>query len=102
MVRAVQHATSTLPVVALSGEPVGAGLVARLARPGGNITGVSLQNPQYSVKWLELWKEAVPNLQRVAVLWNPNNPTVALEIEAMRKAAPAFGLELAIDHYRDC
>jgi putative tryptophan/tyrosine transport system substrate-binding protein len=94
--RAVQHATSTLPVVAITGEPVGAGLVRSLTRPGGNITGVALQNPEYSVKWLELLKEAVPNLQRVAVLWNPNNPTVALEIEAMRKAAPVLGLELSI------
>src|SRR5215469_391462 len=94
--RAVQHATSTLPVVAITGDPVGAGLVRSITRPGGNITGVALQNPEYSVKWLELLKEAVPNLQRVAVLWNPNNPTVALEIEAMRKAAPALALELAI------
>src|SRR5262249_46658035 len=63
-----------------------AGLVRSITRPGGNITGVGLQNTEYSVKWLELLKEAVPNLQRVALLWNPNNPTVALEIDAMRKA----------------
>ena len=86
--------TSTVPIVIQSGDPVGAGLVASLAHPGGNITGTSILSGDYSVKWLELLQEAVPRLRRVAVLWNPDNAVVAREVESMRSAAPSQGLEL--------
>ena len=89
-----QRLTSAVPIVSLSGDPVGAGLVASLAHPGGNVTGLSLLSGEYSEKWLELLKEALPNLHRVAVLWNPDNPSMAAEMERMRKVAPGLGLEL--------
>jgi len=92
--RIAQRATSKVPIVMMSGDPVGAGLVASLARPGGNITGLSLLSGEYSAKWLQLLKEAVPKLKRVGVLWNPDNPAIAREAEQMRRAAPALGLEL--------
>jgi putative ABC transport system substrate-binding protein len=92
---AAKRATTTIPIVFQSGDPVGAGLVASLARPGGNLTGVSLLSGDYSRKWLELLKEAVPRLHRVTVLWNPDNPVIAREVEQMRQAADRLNLELA-------
>ncbi len=72
---AAKNATRTIPIVmASSGDPVGTGLVASLARPGGNITGLSSLNWELEGKRLELLKEVVPGLSRVAVLWNPGNP----------------------------
>jgi ABC-type uncharacterized transport system substrate-binding protein len=91
---AAKHLTTTVPIVFQSGDPVGAGLVASLSRPGGNLTGLSLLSGDYSRKWLELLKEAVPTLHRVAVLWNPDNPVIAMELEQMRQAATALSLEL--------
>ena len=92
-IRAAQHATTTLPIVmAVSGDPVGAGLVASLARPGGNITGLSSRAPEVSGKRLELLKEAVPTLSRVAALWHRDAPGgVFTETQA---AAQALGLQL--------
>jgi ABC-type uncharacterized transport system substrate-binding protein len=92
---AAKHATTSVPIVIQSGDPVGAGLVASLSRPGGNITGTSILSGDYSIKWLELLKEAVPLVHRVAVLWNPDNPVIAGEVDAMRAAAPRFGLDVA-------
>jgi putative tryptophan/tyrosine transport system substrate-binding protein len=93
---AAKKATDTIPIVMLNtGDPVGLGLVASLARPGGNVTGLS-----YSVgletfgKGLELLKEAVPDLHRVAVLSNPANPAHALAIKNIEIAARALRLEL--------
>ena len=72
---AAKQATATIPIVmASSGNPVGTGIVASLARPGGNITGSASLNPDLEGKRLELLKEIVPNLSRVAVLSNPQNP----------------------------
>jgi len=93
--RAAKRATATVPIVFTSGDPVGAGLVASLSRPGGNLTGISLLSGEYSRKWLALLKEAVPALHRVAVLWNPDNPVIAMEVEQMRPAAAGLSLELA-------
>ena len=71
-IRAAQHATTTIPIVmAISGDPVGAGFVASLARPGGNITGLSFMQPETSRKRLEFLQEATPTLSHVAVLWDP-------------------------------
>jgi len=92
--QAAQHATSTLPIVALMGDPVEMGLVASLARPGGNLTGVSGQTAEVSGKLLELLKEAVPQASRVAVLWNAANPGKVLEWQETQRAAQALGVTL--------
>ena len=85
---AAKSATSTIPIVmAVVGDPVGTGLVGSLARPGGNITGMSLMTPELSAKRLALLKEAVPNVGRVAVLLNPGNRTSPLYPEMFQNAA---------------
>jgi putative ABC transport system substrate-binding protein len=92
--RAAQHATTTLPIImAVSGDPVGAGLVASLARPGGNITGLSSRAPEVSGKRLELLKEAVPTFSRVAALWHRDAPAGPYVTET-QAAAQALGLQL--------
>ena len=73
-VRALKKATKTVPIVSTSGDPVRAGFVASLARPGGNITGLANLTPELAGKRLELLKQALPQVSRVAVLWNPDNP----------------------------
>jgi putative ABC transport system substrate-binding protein len=83
-----------VPIVCVTGDPVSLGLVASLSRPGGNVTGLSLLSNDYSAKWLELLKEAVPKLDRIAVLWNPDNPATAQEMEHMREAARSLALDL--------
>jgi putative ABC transport system substrate-binding protein len=93
---AAKHQTTTVPIVFVSADPVGAGLVASLAHPGGNLTGVSVLSGDYAQKWLELFKEAAPHARRIAVLWNLDNPAVAKQVEQMRQAAPGLGIELAI------
>jgi putative tryptophan/tyrosine transport system substrate-binding protein len=76
--QAAKKATGTIPVVmSNTGDPVGAGIVANLARPGGNITGLSLLATELSAKRLELLKETLPKLARVAVLWNPSQSAYA-------------------------
>src|SRR5215831_6361427 len=97
---AAQHATQTIPIVmTAASDPVGAGLVASLAQPGGNITGLSSLGPELSGKRLELLKEVVPGLTRVAFLWNPMYPANAVwpEIQA---AAHALGLRLHAQEVR--
>jgi ABC-type uncharacterized transport system substrate-binding protein len=72
---AVKRATTTIPVVMIAaGDPVGSGLVPNLARPGGNITGTSLNSPELAGKRLQLLKEILPGISAVAVLWNETNP----------------------------
>jgi putative ABC transport system substrate-binding protein len=93
---AAQRATSTVPIVMLTGDPIGAGLVASLAHPGANITGLSLLSGDYSAKWLELLKEAVPKLGRVAVLSNPDNPQIVRMVESLRQVAQALDLEIVV------
>jgi putative ABC transport system substrate-binding protein len=91
---AVKRATDTIPIVfASAGDPVARGLVSSLARPGGNITGVTILAPELSGKRLELLKETVPRLSRVAVLSNPANP-VSRSSKEFEAAAPALGLTL--------
>jgi putative ABC transport system substrate-binding protein len=89
-----RRATSTVPIVIASGDPIGSGLVTSLSRPRGNITGISLLAGDYSAKWLGLLKELLPNLHRVAVLWNPDNPSIVKEVEQMRIAARTLGIDL--------
>jgi len=92
---AAKNATQTIPIVMTTAiDPVGAGLVASLARPGGNITGLSVLAPELSGKRLELLQEVVPGLTRVAVLWNAANPANASAWEETQAAARALGLLL--------
>jgi putative tryptophan/tyrosine transport system substrate-binding protein len=91
---AAHRATSTVPIVCVTGDPVRTGFAESLARPGGNITGLSLLSGDYSVKWLELLREAAPTVRRVAMLANPDNPGTVNEGRLMREAAPGLGLEL--------
>lgn len=93
---AVKHATSTLPIlITLVGDPVGSGLVASLAHPGGNVTGNSIMTTELSAKRLQLLKETISRLTRVAVLWNPDNPTHPKMIEEIKAAAPSLSLEMS-------
>jgi putative ABC transport system substrate-binding protein len=94
--QAVKAATSTIPIVmAIVADPVGSGLVASLAHPGGNITGVSLMATELNAKRLQLFKEAIPRLTRVAVLWNPDTPFHAKVIEELKAAAPPLSIVLS-------
>ena len=91
-----KQATSTIPIVfALAADPVGSGLVANLARPGGNLTGLSAQNVDLTGKRFELLREIVPGLRRLAVLFNGNNPTATIEIDIVRTAASPLGIEVS-------
>ena len=94
--RAAQHATRTIPIVMNSGEPVGLGFVASLARPGGNITGMSNFSADLPGKQLELLKEVVPQSARVAVLTNPVHPSHGPELEHLAVAAKELGVQLHV------
>jgi ABC-type uncharacterized transport system substrate-binding protein len=94
-VLAAKQATSVIPIVfAAAGDPVGIGLVASLARPGGNVTGLSLQQIETVGKRLELLREVVPGLGRLAVLANVGNPTVVLDMGEVQATARTLGLEV--------
>jgi putative tryptophan/tyrosine transport system substrate-binding protein len=89
-----KQATSVIPIVfAVAGDPIGTGLVASLARPGGNVTGLSNQLIDAAAKRLGLLREVVPNLRRVALMANAASPLTALEIGEVNAAAGALGLE---------
>jgi putative tryptophan/tyrosine transport system substrate-binding protein len=92
---AAKAATRTVPIVmAISSDPVRVGLVASLARPGGNVTGVTSFSLELVAKRLQLLKEIVPKASRVAVLWNPASPEKELEWKALRAAASQLGVTL--------
>jgi putative tryptophan/tyrosine transport system substrate-binding protein len=94
-VLAVKKVTSTIPIVFVSiSDPVASGLVTSLARPGGNITGLSIVAVELSGKRLELLKEAVPSVTRVAFMWNSANPAQAPQWGEAQAAAQALGLQL--------
>ena len=94
-VLAARQATATIPIVmAISADPVGSGLVASLARPGGNITGLSALSPETAGKRLEFLREAVPQASRVAVLWNAAYPGRMIEWSETQVAARALGVTL--------
>jgi putative ABC transport system substrate-binding protein len=93
--RAAQRATTRIPIVFWAvADPVEAGLVASLAHPGGNLTGLTILAPEQSGKRLELLTEAVPGVSRVAVLWNPADRYAALEVHVMEAAARDLGVQL--------
>ena len=100
--RAAQQATQTLPVVFVGvGDPVALGLVASLARPGGNLTGLSYILRGFAGKWVELLKEAIPHASRLAALWNPNLPGNAIVMKDAQVAAQALGMALQGVEVRD-
>lgn len=97
VVQAAQHATREIPIVMFGvADPVATGLVASLARPGGNITGLSQLSPELSAKRLALLKEVIPEVSRVAVLSNPTNPSNAPQIRDTKAAAKALGVQLQL------
>jgi putative ABC transport system substrate-binding protein len=95
-VPALREATSTIPIVfALAIDPAGAGIVPSLARPGGNVTGLSIEQTEAAGKRLELLRAVIPHLHRLAVIANVANPQTKREMGAVHSAARALGLELA-------
>ena len=94
-VLAVKQATSVIPIVfAAVGDPVGAGVVATLARPDGNATGLSLQQTETTGKRLELLREVIPGLRRLAIIANSDNLSAVLEVREAQAAARALGLDV--------
>ena len=93
--RALKQATSTIPIVlTLVADPVGSGLVESFAHPGGNITGLTIMAPDLGAKRMQLLKEAMPFVSRVAVLWNPDAPYHPKVVEELKAVAPALSIEL--------
>jgi ABC-type uncharacterized transport system substrate-binding protein len=100
--QAAKKSTVTIPIVmTFVGDPVASGLVASLARPGGNITGLSILSPELSGKRLELLKEALPRVSLIAVLWNPSESVSKLSLKETEVAARALGVELQPLEVRD-
>jgi putative tryptophan/tyrosine transport system substrate-binding protein len=97
-IRASRDATTTIPIVmAFSGDdPVKAGFVASLARPGGNITGMTSLTSEIAPKWIELVRDALPGVQRIAVLRSPLRPDHTQQVDVMRAAAQPLGIQLQI------
>ena len=97
MIRAAKNATKTIPIVmtGLGADPVEAGLVESLARPGGNVTGITTLSRELGGKRLELLKEAVPKVARVAVLYDPASPGNVLERE---RGSPSRGACAGVDY----
>src|SRR5215471_13774417 len=99
--QAAKRATRTVPIVMIAlGDPVGTGLVESIARPGGNVTGMSMMVPELAVKRLELLKEAVPSISRVLVLSYLSDPIAPLQVAALDKAAPSLGVTLFVRDIR--
>lgn len=93
--QAAKRATATIPIVAISiGDPVKAGLVTNIARPGGNITGNTIFGPDVVTKRLQILKDAIPSVRRIALLWNPDNASNAAIMEQLRPAASLFQMTL--------
>jgi len=100
-VPAAKQATSVIPIVfALSPDPVAIGIVASLARPGGNVTGVSSESSETASKRLELLRQVVPALRRLAIMGNVGYPAAVLEMRAVQAAAHALSLEFALSEIR--
>jgi ABC-type uncharacterized transport system substrate-binding protein len=98
---AAKQATSVIPIVfAAAGDPVETGLVASLARPGGNVTGLSIQQTDVAAKRLELLREVVPGLRRLAILGNVDGPAVLLDMREVQTTARPLGLEVVTSEIR--
>jgi putative ABC transport system substrate-binding protein len=98
---AAKRATKTIPIVFTAANPVGTRLVASLNRPGGNMTGINVLGPELDVKRLDLLKEAVPGVSRVAVLANPANPVTAGALKELEGAARALRVKLHVLEVRE-
>jgi putative ABC transport system substrate-binding protein len=98
---AAKRATKTIPIVFIAGDPVGVGLVTRLNRPGGNLTGVDAFAGELNVKRLDLLKGAVPGVSRVAVLANPASPATARRLKELEGAARALRVKLHVLEARE-
>ena len=93
--KAAHRATKTIPIVAISiGDPIAAGLVTSLAHPVGNVTGNTILGPDIITKKLQILKDAIPTVARIAYLWNPENSATADILDELRKAVPLFDLAL--------
>jgi ABC-type uncharacterized transport system substrate-binding protein len=91
---AAKQATSTIPIVLIVGDPVAGGLVDSLAQPGGNLSGMAFFFAEICAKRVELMKEAIPSLNRVAVFVNPANPAMSIPLTTMQETARALNIEL--------
>jgi len=97
----VAKLTRTVPIVSVTGDPVGTGFVASLARPGGNITGMAITaGPEVAEKWLELLCEMAPSARRIAMLRNAKNTSSAAQLRQMQAAAARRAVGLTIDEFR--
>src|SRR5215831_15547779 len=98
---AAKHTTTTIPIVMMNaGDPVGSGLVASLARPGGNVTGLAVMDSEVVGKQLEFLKDVLPTVSRVAVLWNPASQGHTRMVREAEVAAPAVGVQLHLQEAR--
>jgi putative tryptophan/tyrosine transport system substrate-binding protein len=94
-VAAAKQATSVIPIVfAIANDPLGTGLIASLSRPGGNVTGLSVQSPDLAGKRVELLREVIPDLHRLAIMGNVGYPAAVLEMNELQGAARTFGLDV--------
>jgi len=93
---AVRHATSTIPIVMVVGDPVASGFIASLARPGGNITGLTIITVELSAKLMELFVELVPGMKRVGVLRNPNNPALSVMLRETEGAVRKLNMQVEV------
>ncbi len=102
-IRAARDATATIPIVmAFSGDdPVKSGFIASLARPGGNITGMTSLTSELAPKWVELFQDAMPGIERIAVLRSPLRPDHTEQVEVMQAAARPHGVRLQVVEARD-
>ena len=97
---AAKQASATVPIVFMSADPVDTGLVASLARPGGNVTGIGTLAPELGVKRLQLLRELLPHARRLIVLINPDNPVSAIQQRPLESAAKDLGFELQFANIR--
>jgi putative ABC transport system substrate-binding protein len=99
-VRAAKSATTSIPIVVddLESDPVASGFIASVAHPGGNITGVFNDFPDFGMKWLELMKEAIPALSRAVVLWDPS--TGPIQLNAVQEAARLLNVKMEVQEVR--
>ena len=96
-VLSAKRATATIPIVMINTpDPVQLGIVASLARPGGNITGLTTLSVEMSIKQLQLLKEAVPRATRIALLWNPDNPWHPVAVKGLQASTGSLGLQLQV------
>ncbi len=96
-VEAARQATTTIPIVfGVHADPVGLGHVASLARPGGNVTGMSMLLTELAAKGLEMMTEAVPQVRRIGILWNPTTPSHPRALKAIEAASEKLGIELRV------